>query len=698
MRWNVASLGLLALLLNACASSPMALYAAPLQERCADTQELQVGTGIYDVTGPAAQVMMGGYVMPSQRTEGIRQRLRSRAFVIASPCTGQRVAIVSVDQGMMFHAVKQEVLRRLRTRLSQEYSDENVLLSATHTHSGPSGFSHDPLYNLTFVKLPLIDHTRSTLAGFVSQNFEAIVQGIYESIARAHHNLAPGRILLSTGELRGVGFNRSLEAYERNPEAKHPAMPQVDERMTLLRLEERTPEGWRPVGTLNWFAVHPTSMSSENRLINGDNKGYASYLFEKWQGTDYLAPKTFVAAFAQSNEGDVSPNTFDERGRRTLDDVTATEKSGGAQYRFARGLFESVDQARVLPGVVDYRHLYVEMDEVELQGTGSEKRRTCEASLGLSMGAGTEDGRGIPGLVEGIDCGDRRSPAARLLCGRKGVPTCQAEKPVAVVMGTKDPPWSPNVLPLQLVRIGNLAIVAVPFEMTTVAGRRLRATVQERLAGVGVDHVVIAGLSNAYAGYLATREEYQVQHYEGASTHFGPWTLAALQQKFSEVADALRTGAPLPPGPEPRDMREHLTHARLTQRTDTVPVGERFGGTVREAKDSYKPGATVRVKFWGANPRNDLRIQGSFLEVQRRSPEGSWTAVLYDWDWETVFHWERYPCPGAAACSLITVEWRLPPDVEPGTYRILHRGKRRAADGKLLEYQGLSREFTVARQ
>ena len=39
--------------------------------------------------------------------------------------------------------------------------------------------------------------------------------------------------------------------------------------------------------------------------------------------------------------------------------------------------------------------------------------------------------------------------------------------------------------------------------------------------------LVVAGLSNAYAGYVTTAEEYDKQHYEGGSTHFGRWTLAA---------------------------------------------------------------------------------------------------------------------------------------------------------------------------
>ena len=45
--------------------------------------------------------------------------------------------------------------------------------------------------------------------------------------------------------------------------------------------------------------------------------------------------------------------------------------------------------------------------------------------------------------------------------------------------------------------------------------------------------VVIAGLSNTYSSYVATREEYQAQRYEGSSTIFGPHTLDAYIQVLS---------------------------------------------------------------------------------------------------------------------------------------------------------------------
>ena len=66
---------------------------------------------------------------------------------------------------------------------------------------------------------------------------------------------------------------------------------------------------------------------------------------------------------------------------------------------------------------------------------------------------------------------------------------------------------------------------------------------------------MIAGLSNSYSHYITTYEEYQQQRYEGASTLYGPHTLAAYQQIFYDLATKLAHNVSVPSGPKPLDMR-----------------------------------------------------------------------------------------------------------------------------------------------
>jgi neutral ceramidase len=77
---------------------------------------------VYDITGPAAELGMMGYGMVDQKTAGIHLRLRARAFVIFTPCNDKRVALVSVDVGQSFQAIKQQVMARLQSTYGATYT------------------------------------------------------------------------------------------------------------------------------------------------------------------------------------------------------------------------------------------------------------------------------------------------------------------------------------------------------------------------------------------------------------------------------------------------------------------------------------------------------------------------------------------------------------------------------------------------
>jgi hypothetical protein len=106
-------------------------------------------------------------------------------------------------------------------------------------------------------------------------------------------------------------------------------------------------------------------------------------------------------------------------------------------------------------------------------------------------------------------------------------------------------PLVPHVLPLQLLKIGNVAIAGVPAEFTSTAGRRLKNLLRAGFGGT-LSHVAISNYSNAYSGYVTTPEEYEAQHYEGASTLYGPHTLAAYLQTFNTLVAAMTGGMSMP--------------------------------------------------------------------------------------------------------------------------------------------------------
>lgn len=645
-----------------------------------------IGAGIYDITGAAAEINMMGYAQPHQLDQGIHSRLWSRAFIIASPNTDKRVVFVSADIGMIFQSVKQGVIKALHDHYGDLYNDKNVMISATHTHAGPGGYAFETLYNFTS-------------RGFYKKNYNVIVDGIVKSIIRAHQNLEPGNIFIEASELTNTSKNRSVSAYLKNPaQERQQYEHDTDKSFTLIKLVNERQE---PIGTINWHAVHGVSMSNTNLLISGDNKGYASYLFEQYMHSDYLQDKTFVAAFAQANEGDISPNIFDTlySAESNCDDMTCldirhTLTIGNRQYQKARALFNSAHKP--IGEGVDFRHQYLDMENttVTTEFSGGKEEHTCQAALGYAFGAGTSDGAGLEiffhqGQLE-------MDPFVNFLRNiimspTKAMTACQQPKPILLAVGLNKPAWVPHNMPVQIFKIGHLVIAGVPGEFTTMAGRRLKTLLQDTFQEKA-QHVVIAGLSNSYAGYVTTPEEYTQQNYEGGFTVFGQWTLAAYLQGFKHLALDMIDQRESDTGPLPEDLSNNTGSLILPVLFDDKLPTRKFGSVHLQPKEQYQQGDLVHVVFWAGHPRNNLETMKGFLEVQILTPEGIWKTIAHDWDFDTIYRWERIGISYAYG----HIYWKIPPNTLAGTYRIIHAGHYKYGwNQKIYAYEGESKPFRV---
>ncbi|HYX31622.1 MAG TPA: neutral/alkaline ceramidase [Oligoflexus sp.] len=655
-----------------------------------------IGTGIYDITGPAAEIVMMGFAVGDQKTSGLHTRLRARSYIVGD--ANKRVVFVNADLGMMFQMVKLKVAERVaqNPELAPHYNEKNILLSATHTHGGPGGYSGYFLYDFT-------------INGFIKKHFETIVNGIYQSILNAHNNLEPGKILVNEGTLDGVGGNRAEEAYQNNPAAERARYASsTDRTFTLLKFVTNRGE---EIGMVNWFAVHTDSIGPGNRLITGDNKGWASYLFEKDQGTNYFAAKTFVGAFAQSNGGDVTPNIG--FGQAPPDVTLQGNKSLGnavsKQYQKARELYDEATEE--VTGSIDYRHEWVDMRKLQVEAA---QTTTCAAGMGASFSAGSPydnpspaplfpNGTTVDSLVWSENAG--QTALSKLLGGffaliwtdtsDPNYKRCHAEKLVLIPTGIahvnrNGPTMTPQIMPLQIIKIGSVALIAVPAEVTTMSGRRFREAVVQELAPLGVRYGVISSLANSYASYLATREEYAKQWYEGAATLFGPHEQSAFQQEFVKLSRAIVQGSDVDAGPRPEDITGKSVDLTAKVVLDDKPIGKKYGDVITQPLAAYTRGETVSVQFWGAHPNNNYRTQDTFLVVEKLVND-IYLPVRYDFDPDTTYRWER----SGLANSKITITWHTE-GAEPGTYRIRHQGDHKSGwTGEIAPYEGLSASFIL---
>jgi len=674
----------------------MLMMFLPITAINASENNYNIGTGIYDITGAVAESNAFGYANNIDIT-GLQQRIRSRAYIIQSRTNNKRVVFVSTDLGAMFQSIKLEVVKRLSNRYGDLYSASNVMLTATHTHVGTGGLSHYSLYQIASAD--------ASLNGYSAQNFEAVVEGIVQSIIRAHNNLSAGSIEFVEGRLLGATRNRSLVPYAANADAP---LYEDDTNTTMTMLKFKRADGTE-VGMLNWFAIHNTSFSIEYDQISGDNKGYAQYLFEKRMGTDFSAD-SFVAAFANSDVGDVVPvdgNAVSAPGFEGSDDeVLNAERAGARQFDKAWSLYNQ--PGSVLNGNLEFQHRWADFEDywVENRFTNVGPRRLCAAARGFSFAAGGENGpSNIPGIYEGMTKGtfaiddainqvDQSAFGAvvRFIFGAVGAgfqDACQEQK--VTLLGTGELDLVPEVIPFQLFVIGDFAIISAPSEVTTMAGRRLRNTVISELAGIGVQHAVIAGLANTYTGYLTTFEEFQEQHYEGASNEFGPYTLNAYQQEYSNMAKAIVEGFSVADDKQPPDRTNDFRLNRAGVAFDGKFFWERFGKVLNDAESNYRKGQTVKVRFRGGHPKNDLKTQDTFLVVQKWM-NGGWQDYLTDSDWNTEYRWKRQGIDRSA----IDISWRIPSDQASGYYRIRHSGHwKNGFTQQIRSYTGTSKYFFV---
>ncbi|KAG6584494.1 Neutral ceramidase [Phytophthora cinnamomi] len=644
-----------------------------------------IGIGKSDITGPAAEVIMMGFANTDESDAGILNRLYARAFLIEDPDTSERVMFVHCDLHSVMQLVHQEVLAELATKYNGVYTEQNVILHATHTHAGPGGTSGYFLYDVSIL-------------GYINENFDKIVSGIMDAIDKAHNSVASGTIRWNKGEVTKGGKNRSPDAYLANSASERAKYSSnIDTTMRALHFFSST---GKLRGVLAFYPVHPTSLTANNLLISGDNKGYAEFLLEN-------ELDNVVVGIGIANAGDVSPNLIDN-GNGTFSGegstpIESAEIMGKRQYDTLSALING--NSELIQGSIVAKLSYVDFSNVTLNGVEATTAdpyayRTCPAVVGQNFAAGTEDGRGLSMFTEGNLKANVlfKTIGAVIKETPQWVQTCQnANKVPLLAVGLMEPvPWVPNILPVQVVKIGQFAIAVTNFEVTTMAGRRIRDTVKTALAGAGVTEVELAAVSNAYAQYMTTKEEYLTQNYEGASTLFGPNQLAAVQQELARVAASVAdSSVQLDVGPTPLQLdRSSLITLQTGVVFDSSPLLYSFSYVRTQPSSSYAVGSVASAVFAGAHPKNALTLVSSFCDVQKLGSSGSYSTVMTDAHWDLRYHWERY----LVAESKNTCEWNIRKGGSTsvaGTYRFVHRGYSKSLLGALTAYTATSNTFTV---
>lgn len=538
---------------------------------------IQTGQSKVEIQAYQKGVGMLGYGRDFNKMYGQITPIYCRVVNFYDTDTNRNFFYVNCELCFTTHGVKREVIRRLLERNANgDYTDENIMITAQHTHSAPGGFAHHPFYNFP-------------VPGFRPKIFNIVCQAIQEAIYQSTQVRQDSLLYFHSGEFEpeiDVAFNRSVRAYNRNPEvtkrSKRETHLAVERKMDLLRIDDLHDT---PVGQINWFGVHTTSLGNRVNKICSDNKGYASAFFEEDMG------RSFQAIFAQQIAGDVSPN-FHGKGKKDWhhkgphkDDIENAKFNGRLQFYKAKEIWEQAKNTTPIQGNIDYILAYYDMSKVKVSpefAQGRTDAETDDACHGTAFFHGTPvDGPGMPQGVKQfaeflsicIKYGElfmayfKKEPIKSMIRKKykvQGHKNIIFESGRGIIYGTRniknffipgifdggiaemkkqhrhgalrELPWTPHIVPLQIVSIGRLAIASFPGEITTIAGQRLRHMLLNELQPKGIKHVIISTYANNYNGYCVTTEEYQAQCYEGGHTVYGQWTHGAYMTRYRELA------------------------------------------------------------------------------------------------------------------------------------------------------------------
>lgn len=471
---------------------------------------LLAGAAEVDITPPPG-LPKAGYSSNAYDGRGFRSRLRARILHLRAGTVS--LAVVQCDllggSSVVQHLVAQAVADDTDVPLA------GLMVGATHTHAGPGQFVGTDFYN----------RFASNRSGFDPAWTQFLVDQIADGVRTAVAGRVPARMAVGHVPVWELTRNRSLDPHLRNdtvadkrqePQRKYVA---INPDLELVRVD--TADG-DPLAALVVFSVHGTGISMRSKEYNADLWAFL---------VDELAHRVEVSSGTRAVVGAVEG---------THADVNPAIRPGLAGPLEARRIGTGIGAAahelwqRLGDGLTDDVALGAALREVDLD---------------------------VDRTVDGIELPDRPAVGAALVAGAHENPTPVIWRVPPFKAGTPrrfgragehGPKWIigsrwlqpailpqrgfPRILPLQVLRLGDVGLVGLPFEITTEAGRRISDAVD----AVGTfRRTVITSVCNEYSGYTTTPEEYERQFYEGGHTLYGPRTQPFLAAHAARLAGEL---------------------------------------------------------------------------------------------------------------------------------------------------------------
>ena len=468
---------------------------------------LSAGYGVVDITPPAG-VDLTGFIARDGPCAGTLDPLEARALVVGD-ARGRRAALVTCDLiGLGRHLVARV---RRRVAVAAGVPAAAQLYACSHTHAGPETGV------LTTIGMP------------DGAYLEALEERLVAVVAGAARAMAPVRLGWAATEVSdGLVVNRVYRRVGR-PNA-------VDRQLTVVRLERAASEEQGPIAAAAGAAgaAHAARAAPLAAIVAFACHAVALGAGERHASADYVAPlrRALEAAgagpvlYVNGCGGDVNPASMDARGREACDALghglaaaalvawrRATPAIEPASSR-SPALGQSGDERRPPPSMMGpatssapppANHERVDWTIAaaqELVALPFQPLRSAAAAAAI-LAAGRER------LAAAVPA----SPAAR------ETRVTDVEYPLRLLRLHHGNEELPEVrAEVQALRVGPLSIVAMPGEIFSSLGRRIKAA-----SPFAAPRTLIAGWANDNVGYVPDRDAYPLGGYEvdTASRYYG---------------------------------------------------------------------------------------------------------------------------------------------------------------------------------
>lgn len=436
------------------------LCAAIVTLQGAQAPEFRAGAAASNVTPWLGEPIVGGWTDPP--ATHVHDEIYARCLVLDDGAV--RIALVVVDNVGIPRYVLDEAKRLAREESG--LGPERILISATHTHSATSARSRN-----RFQESGPLDGYQAFLA-----------RRIADGIQRAVNNLEPARMGWGSGSLPGQVFNRRwflkpgadltdpfggtdkvrMNPGRQNPDLLEPAGP-TDPEIAFLSVQAR--DG-RPIALLANYSLHYVGGVPRGH-VSADYFGVFAQRMTELLGAERQDPP-FVAMMSNGTSGDVNNIDF-----------------GGEQ--------------KSLP---PYGRMHLVANQVAAEVFKAYQELDYHDGVPLGMVQ-----RELP-LATRKPAPELLARAREILARPEGTPEghprerAYAERTLRM---DEYPAEIPAVL--QAVRIGDLAITAIPFEVFAEIGLELK---QES----PFPRTFNISLANGAYGYLPTPRQHELGGYE----------------------------------------------------------------------------------------------------------------------------------------------------------------------------------------